>query len=59
MSTPRERAVLDLLATGYLYKKIAQHLEIGYRTVHTHIERIYRKLHVKSRAQAVATYHEL
>jgi len=52
--SPREREVLDLLARGYLYKEIATHFKVSYSTVHTHIERIYHKLHVRSRAQAVA-----
>lgn len=52
--SPREREVLDLLARGYLYKEIASHFKVSYSTVHTHIERIYHKLHVRSRAQAVA-----
>ena len=52
--SPREKEVLDLLVKGYLYKEIADQLTISYRTVHTHIERIYNKLHVRSRAQAVA-----
>jgi len=52
--SPREREVLDLLARGYLYNEIASHFKVSYSTVHTHIERIYHKLHVRSRAQAVA-----
>jgi len=52
--SPREKEVLDLLVKGYLYKEIADQLKISYSTVHTHIERIYNKLHVRSRAQAVA-----
>lgn len=52
--TPREREVLELLSQGYLYKEIADMLQISYRTVATHIEHIYGKLHVCSRAQAVA-----
>jgi len=52
--SPREREVLELLARGYLYKEIASHFKVSYSTVHTHIERIYHKLHVRSRAQAVA-----
>jgi len=57
--SPREREVLDMLAQGYIYKEIADHLDIAYRTVHTHIERIYAKLHVRSRSQAVAKYRGL
>lgn len=50
----RERAVLNLLASGYLYKEIAEQLAIGVNTVSTYVRRIYEKLHVRSRAQAVA-----
>jgi DNA-binding NarL/FixJ family response regulator len=52
----REQEVLDFLAKGYLYKEIADHLTISYGTVHTYIERIFKKLHVRGRAQAVAKY---
>jgi DNA-binding NarL/FixJ family response regulator len=52
----REQEVLDFLAKGYLYKEIAEQLSISYGTVHTYIERIFKKLHVRSRAQAVAKY---
>lgn len=54
--SPRENEVLDLLARGYLYKEIADALEISLPTVSTYIRRIYEKLHVRSRAQAVAKY---
>jgi DNA-binding NarL/FixJ family response regulator len=54
--SPREYEVLDLLARGSLYKEIAESLGISYRTVNTHIRRIYEKLHVCSRGQAVAKY---
>ncbi len=52
----REQEVLDYLAKGYLYKEIADQLSISYGTVHTYIERVFKKLHVRSRAQAVAKY---
>jgi Response regulator containing a CheY-like receiver domain and an HTH DNA-binding domain len=54
--SPREREVLELLARGYLYKEIADSLQISVPTVNTYIRRIYEKLHVRSRAQAVAKY---
>ena len=54
--SPREREVLELLARGYLYKEIAIVLQISVQTVNTYIRRIYEKLHVRSRAQAVAKY---
>jgi DNA-binding NarL/FixJ family response regulator len=52
----REVEVLDLLAKGHLIKEIADRLNIGFGTVRTYIRRIYEKLHVHSRAQAVAKY---
>ena len=55
----REREVLELLARGYLYKEIAEQLKISVPTVNTYIRRIYEKLHVRSRAQAVAKYAHL
>jgi DNA-binding NarL/FixJ family response regulator len=54
--SPREQGVLNALAKGYSYKETADLLGISYSTVHTHIERIYQKLHVQSRGQAVAKY---
>ena len=57
--SPREREVLELLARGYLYKEIAEMLKISVQTVNTYIRRIYEKLHVRSRAQAVAKYANL
>jgi DNA-binding NarL/FixJ family response regulator len=52
----REQEVLELLSQGCLYKEIADILKISYRTVSTHIEHIYEKLHVHSRTQAVAKH---
>ena len=57
--SPREREVLELVARGYLYKEIAEQLVISVATVNTYIRRIYEKLHVRSRAQAVARYVDL
>jgi DNA-binding CsgD family transcriptional regulator len=57
--SPREKEVLDLLARGYLYKEIADTLGISVPTVNTYIRRIYEKLHVRSRGQAVAKYAHL
>jgi len=54
--SPREQEVLDLLARGYLYKEIAERLNISIPTVNTYVRRMYEKLHVRSRAQAVAKY---
>jgi DNA-binding NarL/FixJ family response regulator len=54
--SPREREVLDLLAQGFLYKEIAEKLGVTYETVHTHIRRIYEKLQVRTRTEAVAKF---
>ena len=54
--SPREREVLDHLAQGYLYKEIAARLAISYDTVHTYVRRIYEKLQVHSRTEAVAKH---
>ncbi|HEY2342960.1 MAG TPA: response regulator transcription factor [Chthoniobacteraceae bacterium] len=56
--TERERAVLDLLARGCLYKQIADQLGISIDTVRTHLRKIYDKLHVHSRTEAVLKYLE-
>jgi DNA-binding NarL/FixJ family response regulator len=50
----RERQVLELLAHGQFYKEIADSLGIAQNTVHSYIRRIYEKLHVRSRMEAVA-----
>lgn len=57
--SPREQEVLDLLARGFLYKEIADSLVLSVQTVNTYIRRIYEKLHVRSRAQAIAVYAHL
>jgi DNA-binding NarL/FixJ family response regulator len=57
--SPREREVLELLARGYFYKEITEALNLSISTVNTHVRRIYEKLHVHSRAQAVAKLAEL
>ncbi|MEO6002396.1 MAG: response regulator transcription factor [Opitutus sp.] len=54
--SPREREVLDKLAGGFLYKEIADGMNLSLPTVNTYVRRIYEKLHVHSRSQAVARY---
>ena len=54
--SPREQEVLDCLARGFLYKEIAEKLGISYETVHTYIRRIYEKLQVRTRTEAVAKF---
>ena len=54
--SPREQEVLDCLSKGFLYKEIADKLGIAYETVHTYIRRIYEKLQVRTRTEAVAKF---
>ncbi|MCM4172618.1 DNA-binding response regulator [Arenibacter sp. TNZ] len=50
----RETQVLQLLVEGYSYKMIASVLYIAIDTVRSHIKKIYEKLHVNSKSEAVA-----
>jgi DNA-binding NarL/FixJ family response regulator len=51
--TPREREVLQLIAKGLSYSRIAEALTMSPNTVTSHIKQIYRKLAVNSRGEAV------
>jgi DNA-binding NarL/FixJ family response regulator len=50
----REKQVLSLLVNGYSYKMIAAEMNISIDTVRSHIKKIYEKLHVNSKSEAVA-----
>lgn len=54
--SPREAEILAFLAQAYTSKEIASQLGIGYETVCSHLGNIYRKLHVRSRTEAVIKY---
>ena len=54
--SPRERAVLDGLTAGLAYKQIADQLSVSIHTVRNYIRRIYEKLHVRTRTEAVAKF---
>jgi DNA-binding NarL/FixJ family response regulator len=47
--TPREREVLRHIARGYMYKEIAQRLDISVKTVEAHVSAVLRKLQLSSR----------
>jgi DNA-binding CsgD family transcriptional regulator len=57
--TAREREILRLIVCGYTNDEIAAELVVALSTVKTHINNIYRKLGVSSRAQAVRRALEL
>jgi len=52
--TPREREILGLLAEGLTMQQIGRRLSISPRTVETHVAKLYRKLAVRTRVQAIA-----
>lgn len=54
--TPREKDVLRLLASGYIYKEVADQLDISMETVRTYVKRICLKLHVRSKVEAIIKY---
>jgi DNA-binding NarL/FixJ family response regulator len=54
--TKREQEILALLAKGYLYKEIADQLQITLSTVRAHLHTVYEKLHVQSRTEAVSKF---
>lgn len=53
----RESQVLALLAKGNIYKEIADQLKVSENTVRTYVKRVYEKLHVHSRKEAVAKFN--
>lgn len=53
--TDREFDILNSIAQGFGYKRIASNLFISIETVRYHIKNIYKKLHVCSQSEAVAT----
>lgn len=52
--TAREAQVMEWVAKGNTNKQIALHLRISSRTVQTHLERMFKKLGVRSRTELVA-----
>ena len=54
--TPREKEILTLIAKGLLYKEIAEKLFISTGTVKQHIHKIYEKLHVQNKTEAINKY---
>jgi DNA-binding NarL/FixJ family response regulator len=54
--SPREQMVVDCLSRGLAYKQIAEQMGISVTTIRTYLRRIYEKLHVRSRSEAIAKY---
>ena len=54
--TRQEKKMLAALSSGKLYKEIAVENFISINTVKKHLKNVYKKLDVKSRAEAVQKY---
>ena len=54
--TPKETEVLKFLAEGLSYKMIADQMSISYFTVNNHVKKIYEKLQVRNRSEAIKKY---
>jgi DNA-binding NarL/FixJ family response regulator len=54
--SPREQQVLGLLASGFIYKQIADQLNIGVETVRTYVKNVCQKMHVRNRLEAIAKH---
>lgn len=57
--TEREQEVLRLLSKGLLYREIADLLNLSPHTIATHVKRIYRKINVSTRSEALFEVHRL
>src|SRR5215831_3216936 len=53
--TPHEVRLLQLVAEGHSYKSAAAQLRVSAKTVSFHLQKIYEKLHVHSKSEAVST----
>ena len=51
--SPRESAVLELISKGFTFDEIARLQEVSSHTVSTYVKRIYAKLQVRSKTEAV------
>lgn len=54
----REMEIIEQLAKGFLYKEIASKLSISVGTVKQHLHRIYEKLHVQNKTEALNKFYK-
>jgi len=56
--TSRENEIIEKLSKGYLYKEVADQLDISPETVKKHAGSIYRKLHVSNKTEAINIFNK-
>jgi PAS domain S-box-containing protein len=57
--TPRQREVLELIASGLSTSEIAKQLTLSTETVRNHVRSLFRELHVHTRPEAIAAARRL
>ncbi len=57
--TPRQREILDLIASGMSTAEVARELTRSPETVRNHLRNASRQLHAHTRVEAIATAHRL
>jgi len=57
--TPREQQILTMISEGFTMRQVGTRLGISARTVETHVAKLYRKLGVRTRVQAVSKAAQL
>lgn len=57
--TPRQREILDLIASGLSTSEIAEELTLSTETVRNHLRSVFRELHAHTRIDAIATAQRL
>ena len=57
--TPREQEILVMVSDGFTMQQVGTRLGISPRTVETHVAKLYRKLGVRTRVQAVSRAAQL
>ena len=57
--TPKEMAILQLLAQGLMYKEMADKQKVNINTIKKHCKNIYKKLKVRNRTEATNYFNSL
>ena len=57
--TPKESAILALLAKGLMYKEMAEIQKVNINTIKKHCKSIYKKINVRNRTEAANYFNTL